>query len=166
MIVIPDGPDQLKAEKLHSLFSSLPLSQHIASQWSLAHLSALQRLLKPVRILEIGAGIGTITAMLLYSNGAITAVEPEAEFRKAHKENIGDHPRLKLVPDLQGIGGTFDLMVVDGEFPLRWKEVISSKTVIFIEGYRRRQQDMINREFTCYPKPNSPKARKGCYISV
>ncbi len=166
MIVIPDGPDQLKAEKLYSLFSSLPLSEHIASQWSLAHLSALQRLLKPLRILEIGAGIGTLTAMLLYSTGAITAVEPLPEFREAHKENIGDHKRVTLVADLKDVNGPFDLMVVDGEFPLRWKEVISAKTVIFLEGYRRRQQDMINREFRAYPNPDSAKPRKGCYISV
>ena len=169
MIDTPDESDKLKAERLYSLFSGLPLSDHIASVWSLSHLSALQRLLKPARILEIGAGIGTLTAMLLYSGGSIVSVEPVEEFRKAHKENIGKHPRVMLVSDLTGIKGPFDLAVIDGEFPKGFEDV--APKVMFIEGSRAHQRRALKREFVSYIpemayehhiKPRLKK--KGCHI--
>lgn len=154
------------------MFSGLPLAKHIASEWALMHLSALQRLVKPKRTLEIGAGIGTITSMLLYSTAEITAVEPESQFREELRKNIGLHERLKVVADLKTVEGPFDLVVIDGDFPKNWEKVIGKNTLLFIEGIRANQRRVLNREFVSYVpdafiehtiKPRLKK--KGCYIA-
>jgi hypothetical protein len=168
----PQESDRLRAHKLHCMFSGLPLAQHIASEWALMHLSALQRLVKPERTLEIGAGIGTITSMLLYSTAEITAVEPESQFREELRKNIGLHDRLRVVSDLKTVEPPFDLVVIDGEFPTGYRKVIGAKTLLFIEGSRTHQRRELKREWVSYlPDPfieHTIKPRlkkKGCHIA-
>jgi hypothetical protein len=158
----PQESDRLRAHKLHCMFSGLPLAQHIASEWALMHLSALQRLVKPKRTLEIGAGIGTITSMLLYSTAEITAVEPESRFREELRKNIGLHDRLRVVSDLKTVEPPFDLVVIDGEFPRNWEKVIGKHTLLFLEGVRAAQCRALKREFVTYI-PEGQK--KGCHIA-
>lgn len=57
--------DELLAREVHSRFSKLEGSQHIASRGSLQWLVTVLRTMRPTRVLELGAGIGTMTELLL-----------------------------------------------------------------------------------------------------
>ena len=65
MQLITSGYDLFIARNIYHQFSRKPGSHRIASAFSLCHLSRLIRLRKPRTVLEIGAGIGTISQLVL-----------------------------------------------------------------------------------------------------
>jgi predicted O-methyltransferase YrrM len=176
VLVTPDEKDKERARKIFDLYKAKPKSEHIATEWSLLHLSALQRKINPTKVLEIGGGIGTITTLLLYSSAHITVVEPNPAYQKLHMANVGEHPRYKMVSDVKQ--GKFDLVIIDGDTPEGFEDYWPSGTVVFVEGHRQDQRNKLEwakkvEKFTNYKpdrltehfwKPHN--RRKGCHIGV
>jgi predicted O-methyltransferase YrrM len=61
----PSEADWAFAKSIRDEFKRKPGSQHIASEFALAYLSALLNKVKPDSVLEFGAGIGTVTYFLM-----------------------------------------------------------------------------------------------------
>ena len=57
--------DHSLAHDVYGRFKQYPGSKHISTEFALAHLSALMRLVQPKTVLELGAGIGTLTYLML-----------------------------------------------------------------------------------------------------
>lgn len=146
MELVPTDDDWAIAGKTFERFASRPGAKHIATEFALAHLSALLRTMRPDSVLEFGAGIGTITHMLLvhpHGPRRVTSTEDHPFCLEQLEANIPRElrDRLELVTTLAGperIVGDFELVIFDGEFsdPAGFL-YINSGTVCFIEGSRR-----------------------------
>jgi protein-L-isoaspartate O-methyltransferase len=171
MHLIPDADDLALARVIYGMFSVRDHARHIASEYALAHLSALLKIVRPRRTLEIGAGIGTMTLALLDApENEIVAHEPVDVFRDEFRKNIGHDPRVALVHQLRDVDGPFDLVVLDGGHSQRLFRLIDPGTWIFVEGKRTVQRSiMVDRlmwrnmvlPMTEY---RPPFQKKGCWI--
>lgn len=146
MHVVPGSEDWRLARELHGAYSAKPGAQHIATEFALAHLSAVVDVARPMRVLEFGAGIGTMTHMLLAHPAGIAEVvssEPDRFCQEQLARNIPDalKPRLTVLSDAQQLqehDGDFELVVFDGDFaePSRHR-FLRPGTVCFVEGARQ-----------------------------
>src|SRR5258708_24469779 len=100
-VISPSIEDCQFAKEIYDLFSKKPGSEHIASEVSLQYLAACLRLFKPSKVLEMGAGIGTITQAVLSHPCAVrelVSTETNPFCLKVLRENLrDDSPRLTLV---------------------------------------------------------------------
>ena len=116
---------------------------HIATWRALTYLAAVVRQYKPKTVLEYGAGIGTLTYLLLSANPRLDVVGVESNpFCLAQlQQNIPDEfkPRLTVVtPNDARLKARFDLIVIDTVFePNNYP--LHEGTICFIEGNRRAQ---------------------------
>jgi SAM-dependent methyltransferase len=127
-------------------FKTKPESQHIATEFAMVELSRLVARVKPRSVLEVGAGIGTITKLLL--------THPD---RPKHLTVTEGHPvcLAELAKNLEGVelsGYTlvksaielnmaehFDLVIFDGTLDdERQYAVFRSGTWCFVEGSRSK----------------------------
>lgn len=145
MRVRPKLDDWMSAYRVYRRFATRPGSEHIATWRALACLSALVRLRQPESVLEFGAGIGTITYLLLTTLPKLTVVGLETNpFCLTQLDlNIPDElkPRLMVVTDGKAPPvGAFDLIVIDGRLPGTddWS-FLRQGTLCFVEGNRQRQ---------------------------
>jgi hypothetical protein len=96
----------------------------IANITALAYLAACLRIVKPRRILELGAGIGTMTTLMLEHPSDVEQIittEDNDFCLNALEENLPEKERhrLKIVTsldELTALDGTFDLAICDGGF--------------------------------------------------
>ncbi len=96
----------------------------IANKTALAYLSACLRVAKPRRILELGAGIGTMTALMLehpHDEVRIIATEDNDFCLSALEKNLPrtGRDRLTIVRTLEHLlelEGSYDLAICDGGF--------------------------------------------------
>lgn len=141
--------DRAIARRTHAEFAALPGAEHIATEFALAHLSGLLTETRPRRVLEIGAGIGTITRLLLdHPTGVELVVSTEEnEFcLGALSYNIGQETsRWKLVSSAaEAPPLDYDLVIFDGihgstdAFPL-----LGNGTVCFVEGIRQTTREAL-----------------------
>ncbi len=155
MQLTPSNDDRAIAKGVFDHFINRPGAQHIATEFALAYLSALLRTRKPSSVLEFGAGIGTITYMLLDHPCGIE-----------HVTSTEDHPfcleqldmnlqpemrdRLNLIKDQDKLGdihGDFDLVIFDGEFCAPEKlHFLDNRVACFIEGARTSTRNTVNEE--------------------
>ncbi len=154
MLLTPNGDDRALARATFEQFARLPGAQHIATEFALTHLSALLRTLKPASVLEFGAGIGTITSLLLEHPCGIkhvTSTEDHPFCLEQLKANLppktGD--RLTLISgesDLSEIDRNFDLIIFDGEFGAPEKlQFLDDRVICFVEGSRSRARNTLSR---------------------
>lgn len=174
MNIETDDADRRVGDETHARFAQLPHAKHIASRWSLRHMSALLVAIRPKRTLEAGAGIGALTSLLAASPGnEVVAVEPVAEFAQECKRNTGVEP----LPDFVGVDGHFDLFVLDGSFGRRFVDLMKPGSVIFVEGARGRQRRELSGllakrglapNFVSYVPDHKARkgSSKGCHIGV
>jgi hypothetical protein len=178
--------DWQKAREIYRLFSAKPNSEHIASPFSLAHVAAILRLQEVRSVLEFGAGIGTITYLILSSSeAAVHATETHPLCLRALDENLPSEYRGRLTihsgrrPSLKG---PFDLVVIDGGTDPG--SAFGPGTIFFAEGDRTKARAAIEaavakQGLTCsfthhcpagfgwrrtrfgFPVPSR---RKGCWI--
>ena len=152
MQIYPTEADWSLAREVHRLFASKPGARHIASEFALAHLGAVLNQAHPDRVLEFGAGIGTITYFLLNHPGGIAQVTATEENEFCIGElsnNIGDRyaGRYRLVTEparLDVSTGHYDLVVVDGLLASEHYEVLTLGTICFVEGSRTPTRRAIN----------------------
>ncbi len=153
MHIVPDSSDWSLAKNCFKTFKRKPGSEHIASEFALAHVSAVLVQEKPKRVLEIGAGIGTITNFLLdhpHQVDHITTTENNefciAQFKANLSEN--DNGRTRLVTDLSELSGKtqpFDLFILDGQFLTEDQfRFLGGDVICFVEGSRGKTRKNIN----------------------
>jgi hypothetical protein len=170
--VLPED-DQI-AEELHTRFSAYEGSQHIASPASLRWFAAILRTFRPGHILELGAGIGTITEMLLmerYGAAKIYTTETDAFCLRALDKNLTrrNDPRLRVLTseqDLLKIAEPLDLIVGDGGFysPLEFQNS-KEGTILFFDGSRAKlrtiaQETLARKQLKCEMKQLGTNAKK------
>jgi hypothetical protein len=164
MQLTPNDDDRALAKRIFDRFADRPGAQHIATEFALTYLSALLRTRQPSSVLEFGAGIGTITYMLMeHPCGIKHVVSTEDHPFCLEQLDINLPPemraRLKLIKEedsLGDIGNDFDLIIFDGEFGAPEKlHFLNDRTACFIEGARTKTRHAVNehlsgRGLTCH----------------
>lgn len=119
--VQPAAEDWQIAGEVHGRFLKCPGAQRIATPFALAHLAALLRQRHIGDVFEIGAGIGTITYLLLLQDAKrqVYSVEDHPFCVEALERNIPANLSVRMDrighdTDISHLPGRFDLVVVDG----------------------------------------------------
>jgi spermidine synthase len=142
MHIRPNRRDRKFAGEIFRRYKAKDGSAHIASAVSLAHLSACLREFRPRRVLECGAGIGTITDALLSHESHVERVvsfEWNAFCLRTLASNLAHHDRsrLAIVTDASELPATpADMIVCDGDFGDVFRAARPG-TVIFSDGTRQ-----------------------------
>lgn len=145
MLVTPSTEDWALARRIRNEFKAKPEAQHIAMTHALAHLAATVRIFKPANVLELGAGIGTITKLLLEipdGPSRIIATEDNAVCLAALERNLtglelSGVTIVTTLEDLLDLEMAYDLVICDGGFQdTRQYGGIAEGTVCFFEGNR------------------------------
>jgi len=142
MLVRPSLKDWFSALRVHRRFKAFPGSEHIASRIALAHLAAILRQRDCKSALEFGAGIGTITYLLLQYGLRVVSIEHDAFCQDQIKQNIPEQwqSRMTLITDRVGvdIDSVFDLVIIDGKLPAgNTYRFVRPGTICFVEGSRK-----------------------------
>jgi hypothetical protein len=141
------------ARDIYSEFKSKPESHHIASEFALVGLAKLVAEIKPKTVLEVGAGIGTITKMLLqHPNRPVQLVVTEAhpvclaELQNNLREtSLTGYQLVKTAADLKS-NQTFDLVIFDGTLDNdKQYGVFKHGSWCFVEGGRGKTIAELNR---------------------
>ena len=170
--------------EIYNHFKQLPGSQHIATANAVDGLIKWLDRKRPQRILEIGAGIGTVTyAILNYverhtkdlTHPILTSVEDNDFCLGQLEENLGQRlNKVRLVRDLSDVQRSseqFDFLIVDGGDPEdgRFASLIAERGVVFVEANRLEQRkhiDKLNRRYayTNFYRPQPDReGRPGSY---
>jgi hypothetical protein len=152
MKLVPSESDLKLASKIHREFSVLPESGHIATEFALGYLSALIAARKPRSVLEFGAGIGTITQLLMehpwqVSELISTEGHPVCVAALSRNlrpsRNIGWH-LVSTFDQITKLRTHFDLVIFDDFFgDDRQYSVFNEGTLCFVEGNRRPTRDTL-----------------------
>jgi protein-L-isoaspartate O-methyltransferase len=140
------------ALSVYRRFKQKPESQRIASEFALIELSKLLSETTPKRVLEIGGGIGTITALLIEHPNRptqIVTIEDNDVCLEQFKLNIPvnhqGHVRLFRKIEEVDLTSPFDLIIFDGRIDDGFlRRVLREGLLCFIEGSRSFQQRAIN----------------------
>ena len=173
-----------KGSQIYNHFKQRPGSQHIATANAVDGLIKWLDRKKPQRILEIGAGIGTMThAILNYvenhakdlNDPVFTSVEDNDFCLEQLEKNLGQRlDKVRLVNDLSDVQHSseqFDFLIVDGGKPEdgRFASLVAERGVVFIEANRleqRRHIDKLNRPYAYtnfYQAQLDSEGRPGSY---
>jgi hypothetical protein len=128
--------DRRVARHIHQMFSAKPHSEHIASEFALAHLGAVLRTNAVQSALEFGAGIGTMTYLLLSRGVAVECTEQHPLCLAALDENLPPDMREGLIIHSKGAvpAKPFDLIIIDGK--VDGSGYAKDGTICFAEGSR------------------------------
>ena len=160
----PNENDNLLARDIYGKFKKYPGSNHIATEFALSYLSALMRAIKPKTVLEIGAGIGTQTYLILshpHPPSLFVATESNQFCIDQLGRNIpqdisrqfclvsGDEdiPQSALDSDNKGAGGSspsFDMIVMDVDANEQLFKYLQPGCYIFVEGNRRQLRGRVH----------------------
>ena len=181
------------ARDIHKRFSWKTGSKHIATKFALAHLSAVLRTTEIRSVLEFGAGIGTISYLLLNElpNDVQVECTEHSDFcRSQLSHNIPSslYERLIIHETKQPmLKNQFDLVIIDGSVS-RDTGFFADGSICFVEGNRRGivdriQRSLAERGLTCHFVNYMPRRKiawrltrfyiprtvlkpvKGCWIS-
>ena len=155
MIVEPRQEDWILARKIHDTFRKKPGAQHIATAFALAHLSRILNTEKPRKVLELGAGIGTITYLLAShpcAPGKIVSTEENAFCLGQLERNIPPEYMSKVdlvtVPEeIVHLDERFDLVIFDSshdEFDI--SNLLKEGAICFVEGSRKPTRKSIREK--------------------
>ena len=135
-------------------FKIKPESQYIAAEFTLVELSRLIARLKPRRVLEVGAGIGTITKLLLTHPDrpkqlTVTEAHPVcvSELAKNLKGvELADYRLVKSANELD-VTEHYDLVIFDGSLDdERQYAVLRPGTWCFVEGNRSNTMEELKQK--------------------
>lgn len=151
MRVAPNSNDRAFAISVHDRFAAMPGSEFIASCEALSHLAALLRTRDVNSVIEFGAGIGTITYMLLTypePSRRVISTETNQFCLKQLAVNIPDElkSRLTVISDGSETEGDFDLAIFDGELKtVKGYDFLKPGVIGFIEGGRAHTHAIFDR---------------------
>lgn len=135
-------------------FNAKPESQHIANEFALMELSRLIARVRPQSVLEIGAGIGTITKLVLTHPdrpAQLTSTEGHpvclSELSKNLKGvELTGHTLVNSATELE-LNRHYDLVIFDGTLDDEQQyAVFSSGTWCFVEGNRSKTMDVLKQK--------------------
>jgi hypothetical protein len=148
------------ADTIHREYSVKPGSQHIASLHACRGLEQLIGRYPPKRVLELGAGIGTLTDLMLQilpADTVLVTLEDHSYCLEQMRANVGS-PLLRatLVSNYDEIGPTdFDLVVVDGgRADASVMPFVAPKGLVFVEGFRAEQRKFLEDGSRAYAAMN------------
>ena len=154
MNVTPSEADWELARSVGNEFRPKPGSEYIASDFALAHLSAVLNAIRPDSVLEFGAGIGTITYFLMkhpVSIGHLTTIENHpfclAQFAANIPAEFED--RYELVNEIGDVAPgarRYDLVIVDHTVGKEGCALFEQGVVCFVEGARGKTRQLFNAE--------------------
>lgn len=162
---------------IYHTFKAFPGSDYIASEYAIGQLIAWVRKIRPQRVLEVGAGIGTLTFTLCSLKQEqpfeFISIEWNEFCCEALQNNLaaqqGDYQHI-LSPDaLDGVK-QFDLVVIDGgEQNARFISNLAPRAVIFIEGFMDKKRNLIEETYAsnrsyAFANFRSPDRKKGIWI--
>lgn len=147
------------AKRIHRAFAPRPGAEHIATRAAIAGLIRWLGRKRPERVLEVGAGIGTLTWALVetlsHQRGddgfVLYTVEDHRfclqELRKNLQPLWGRFTVIGSVGEIGSSGPGFDFLVVDGgrQDDEGLFRRLRPGAVVFIEGDRRTQADSLER---------------------
>ena len=154
MKVEPSESDWVYAKSVYDEFSQKPGAQCIATEFALAHLSAVLNQVKPDSVLEFGAGIGTITHFLLKhpaNIGHVTTTENNPFCLEQFAANIPEEYRGRydlIVGDGTQVPGQrpYDLVIVDDLVSSQVYAYLDHGMTCFVEGARSANRREIEGE--------------------
>lgn len=169
MQIKPTAHDWRLAQNIHKRFSRKTGSEHIATKFALAHLSAVLRVNDIRSALEFGAGIGTISYLLLSElpdDVKVECTEHSAFCRTQLLHNIPSSLYDRLViheTKTPMLTKQFDLVIVDGSIS-HDPRYLGVGSICFVEGNRRGIVDMLQcslaeRGLTCDFINHMPRRR-------
>lgn len=147
------GESVVDARAIHERFRRYPGSEYIAKPGTIGGVSRMIAEHRPAAILEVGAGIGTITHTVLFTLDAIghrarfVTIEHDAFCLAALERNIG--PALSRVEVQQSVAGleagSFDFVIVDGGSLERggYSDLVACRGRILVDGFREEQRTAI-----------------------
>lgn len=141
------------ARDIYAEFRAKPESQHIATEFALVELANLVGRIKPRRVLEIGAGIGTITKLLLQHPDRpqyLTATEAHPVCLSELEKNLNGLSRsgYDLVQSAEQLdtGIEYDLVIFDGTLDdEKQYAVFKPGTWCFVEGSRGKTIESLKK---------------------
>jgi hypothetical protein len=154
MKVEPSDTDWAIAKSVFDEFSQKPGAQHIASEFALAHLSAVINKVKPNSVLEFRAGIGTITYFLLNhpaNIGHVTTTENNEYCLEQFAANMPEEflGRYDLVVDDSTLvpgQKSFDLVIIDNSVSQPSYAYLDRDMICFVEGARSTNRQEVENE--------------------
>ena len=153
------------AAPLHRWFRGRPGCEQIASAYACQALWWWLSRRQPRSILEIGGGIGCLSAVLalwgVEYDAEVSTVEDNPWCREQWRKNLPDPRTVRLCASIPR--GAWDFIVVDGEqsTPALWTRLLP-RAVVFVEGNRRDQRAEITRALSqmssimCEPEDGRP----------
>jgi len=145
--------DKNFARKIYSTYKSKIGSESIATEFAIAHLSALLTKFQPKNVIEFGAGIGTMTNVLLAHPSNIedvTTTESNKFCLTQLRLNIPENLKGKLTvvenqAELLEIRKKCDLVIFDGGLVSKEElAFLGEGSICFIEGNRKPTAIKIN----------------------
>ena len=144
--------------KVHAHFAALPGSEQIASTFAVEGLAFWLTVRDPKRVCDVGAGIGTLTAVIAaWSQAEIVAVEDDpwclAQARLNLRACWSAHEIL-FYDKLPSSYMSWDFIVLDGPQVRRedW-QALEPHGVVFVEGGRRGQRAHLEAELRAMERP-------------
>lgn len=145
--------DRKLARSIHREFRAKPLSEFIASEFALATLGALVSRTRPSSVLEVGAGIGTITRFLLEHPrrpARMVSTEDHAACVDALARNLSgvDTRGWRLARSVAGVDPDeqFDVVIFDGTLSdASQHRFIRAGGWCFVEGRRSNTRAALER---------------------
>jgi protein-L-isoaspartate O-methyltransferase len=142
------------ARAVYESFSIKKHAEHIATPISLQALFLVLQKVKPRRVLEIGGGIGTLSALVLKnSEASIDIFENIPLCIEALQENLQEFKgRFQLLTSYENSplpSVAYDLVIVDGGTNSLITQVfreLRSVTAVYVDGHRDAQRALIRRE--------------------
>jgi hypothetical protein len=142
------------ARDIYAEFKAKPESQHIATEFALIELSRLIERIKPQHVLEIGAGIGTITKLLLSHPDRperLTVTEAHPVCLRELDVNLKGVSRAgyALVQAASELDtrADYDLVIFDGTLDDEQQyAVFKPGTWCFVEGSRSKTIEALNHK--------------------
>lgn len=148
------------ASEIHAHFKDQPGSEQIASEFAIRELQTWIWSHAPSRILEVGAGIGTLSAVisdyLLVVAGLVEAVSVEDDpwCRQQWDKNLSWWPCRPILFDKVPPFDFFDFVILDGgQMPDDGWACLAPGATVFIEGNRRMQRARLRQYLTNVGRP-------------
>ena len=144
------------AAEIHRHFSKLPGSERIATEHAIAGLIQWLDRKKPKVVLEIGAGIGTLTYAVLrtvetfpHSTQMVT-FEDNAfcieQMRNNLREFEGRYQHIDQLDQLNSALESCDFLLIDGgNLDEAFFEKLAPGGTIFVEGLRKKQRKVLEK---------------------
>lgn len=143
------------AELIHARFRALPGSERIASEFAVAGALAWLQRARPMRVLEVGAGIGCLSEAIriwavsdfeIFLDAETICVEDEPWCRAQWEQNVRPLPRGMHLFDKAPLLVWWDFVLLDGlQMPAEGWIALARRAVVFVEGGRRAQRTELRR---------------------